>query len=1033
MGYFIYNRSLSLLEVKGINLLDFKWLDDILILPESDDEIFVYLGKDKNPFSVVLKIAYNQFLEPVRLPPTSKDSIVKKHNKGFGNLDRVNISSKSKMIIALLTKDEALFRRVIEQAENGNTLKNETIFKETPLEIDFYNDIITEPTFETWVTTKKLRKSKKNNVIMAIFSNFIAVISRSCRYSRQRALTQLVNSIAQKEELVRALICLLLQTRKEITISIIREVGRQRVQLPEITEFCKLILEESNDTDYIRYAYLYLHGFDIGSIRNHPFYKDLLTQGAIFQSLTSEEQSNIFMNAINKEGLQDAFHTLEGMISLDEHPKELSKLLFLLYPKLKITKHNREKLRKILVHLLKFAELTGKPNLCGFIAALCFMGRKTTLDRANTKSPIDVKISKGNFYFVSKYVIRRITSLITQWLNSSKPELGKAALAFYLNHHPPEGYIDLRGNIKLDKRVRDIWVLNNELLKTFESNIAEFLNSDIELLKEVFVSQAKLRNTIFLYFVNIKAKNNQTNEAILKIAPQDLMFLHITDLPPKIEALVNSILENKKVDIDYVDIFIQEETQEEKIIEFFTHTQSFMPFELFDYFIQKFFDKKFKYIDKLIDYLTKLNHNQNTALSRKYIESIINFLIDRGYEIHYKIEFVDKGEVWGDLVNFVVNFVLEWDKLTFQKFAEENNDKIDAIRIMYENHLKTGKANTWDPISVETLNHIYTYTHGEIITFIDGSVQYAMNKPNWEQAARHYLALGMSKINRESLAKSKIREIPTFLLRDIEGQIALNTETLLFCERNGFNEALENLIIRNIYKRGWNIDRNISRKIPNVLGNISPKLRSYFSAYLLLDQSEVGLDVIKFARDVEDYAIRERVSKSLERYGTPEMWLVMAESKYNDIIEESIKQLNQSRLSPEDREILCQKLFISSNLKVRELARKWILDLNFDKKMVWDAILLDYEDNFPLIFEYLKTISNLNEKQLYKVNWFIQKILFDPGGLNKWIREILLVIQHHKKTLSRYEPLNNELLSMINTSNQSRQGWIVKVYAMLQD
>jgi hypothetical protein len=448
-----------------------------------------------------------------------------------------------------------------------------------------------------------------------------------------------------------------------------------------------------------------------------------------------------------------------------------------------------------------------------------------------------------------------------------------------------------------------------------------------------------------------------------------------------------------------------------------------MPQSLFEYIVELIFQNKFTDIEKLIHYITSINHNQRPQISENYLQTVYQ------YTENYAYEKLDDPLI----IEFCTDFVIEWEKITFRKLREEYENRFDALRIVFEKDLKSNKPNTWDNISVETISYVYKLLKFHVPSLIDGSLQYAMNKPNWEQLARHYLAMGIVRPLTSEIKKTRLKDVPKHLLRDIEGLIALITETILYCERNGFNKAFEDLLMQYMYRRGWNIDRNIARKLPGLFGNISPRLRSYFAAYLVFEQGEVSYDVLKFARDINNYQLRERVLRTLDRYATPEMLIIMAESVYNDISDASVDKLKQARIQVADRKLLLPKLLRSTNIKLRKLAIKWIEDDALTPEIVLLNIVPEYEDMYEFYFEHIERMSRFTEKSSQLIFQLFRYIIWKPRIKNQWIKRINCIIESIVKQNLLLEEITDEFKQLLDTHVQKRIEALLPTYVEVMD
>jgi hypothetical protein len=301
----------------------------------------------------------------------------------------------------------------------------------------------------------------------------------------------------------------------------------------------------------------------------------------------------------------------------------------------------------------------------------------------------------------------------------------------------------------------------------------------------------------------------------------------------------------------------------------------------------------------------------------------------------------------------------------------------------------------------------------EIHPFIEAHLQSALNKPNWDQMARYYLALGIYRPSNNALRKSQLRKIPSRLLQDILGQLALVNETIKYCERNGFTPVFESVIIQNIYKRGWNIEQRLEKSLYSLLGNVSPKLRSYITAYFILEKGEFTREMLVFGREVDNYQIREKILRSLSRFGTADMWLIVAESSFNDISDEAIENLKKSRISKEERNHIISRLIKSSLPKLQTLGLQWLQDYeNFE--MLYSSLVLSDVPNvwkmtMEFALEHSQTITPYQKNLLFDL---AQRILIQSHLemiYRKLAVEVLLVLAEDELFKLRVVTLFEEL------------------------
>ncbi|MHA2100223.1 MAG: hypothetical protein ACW99A_16230 [Candidatus Kariarchaeaceae archaeon] len=991
----------------------YKWLEQIAMYIHSEDEIFAYIGNPNNPRSSAVRIKGNYVNSPVKLPPISTKSLNRRHpNTDNLELKDTNLSVKIKFLYAFLLRNEAIFTSSISQQQQQDfvfTTSKELKSIKIPKILD---TLYRHQDFDKWFVKRKRPTP--------IFDAFIRVISRSNRHSRQIALTQIVSDLTVRKELPKAFLLMLLGLREELTISIFRELGRQQKFIFPFPEIAEYYFNNTKNEELRKYTFYYLLSQDNEIIHQTSLYKDLQAAITIFASVSLRERRKQIIKGLSGD-LGSAKSTLIGVFGLS--PMEQSELLLSLYQHFKITKSHRENLRVASLQLLKLIEMNPRPEICGFLISLNAMGKRTYIFE-DQKKISSISVKEGPTSYTSLYVIRRVTKLLELWNSLGFDDYLSRALLFYIKHIPPEITEIERRRISINRRLTANWQKSHLTLKKFGNKIASTLGDDKNQLFQAIMTQARMKNRLVLEWLDTSFRSKTLILAIEEATGEDILTLYVNSLPKKLTKIVTNLIAEKQ-DLEIHNWVKTDLTQEQldKIIDFFITTQTFMPQSLFEYIVELIFQNKFTDIEKLIHYITSINHNQRPQISENYLQTVYQ------YTENYAYEKLDDPLI----IEFCTDFVIEWEKITFRKLREEYENRFDALRIVFEKDLKSNKPNTWDNISVETISYVYKLLKFHVPSLIDGSLQYAMNKPNWEQLARHYLAMGIVRPLTSEIKKTRLKDVPKHLLRDIEGLIALITETILYCERNGFNKAFEDLLMQYMYRRGWNIDRNIARKLPGLFGNISPRLRSYFAAYLVFEQGEVSYDVLKFARDINNYQLRERVLRTLDRYATPEMLIIMAESVYNDISDASVDKLKQARIQVADRKLLLPKLLRSTNIKLRKLAIKWIEDDALTPEIVLLNIVPEYEDMYEFYFEHIERMSRFTEKSSQLIFQLFRYIIWKPRIKNQWIKRINCIIESIVKQNLLLEEITDEFKQLLDTHVQKRIEALLPTYVEVMD
>ncbi|MHA2251298.1 MAG: hypothetical protein ACXAD7_13125, partial [Candidatus Kariarchaeaceae archaeon] len=321
--------------------------------------------------------------------------------------------------------------------------------------------------------------------------------------------------------------------------------------------------------------------------------------------------------------------------------------------------------------------------------------------------------------------------------------------------------------------------------------------------------------------------------------------------------------------------------------------------------------------------------------------------------------------------------------------------------------------------------------NSEIHPFLETNIQYALSKPNWDLLARYFLATGIHRPKREAIQNSQLRQVLRRFNRskDVLPQIAVVNETIRYCERNGFTPALEGLIISNLYQRGWNIEKRLERTIVSIMGTVSPRFRAYIAAYLVLEKGEVSEEMLALAREVESVQIREKIVRSLSRFGTVDMWVTLAESMYDDITEEAMDQISKTRFSKDKKIQTTIQLSYSKKKALRDIACQWLQDQQLKADVLPKIISNPHDDIRSMIIIYaLEEFEKFSNKHLILKD-LILKIIWQPISDISLRKNALKLL----KLLYRFESIElDSITPLVFSEVQAKSDEIIKFLSSIQ-
>ncbi len=242
---------------------------------------------------------------------------------------------------------------------------------------------------------------------------------------------------------------------------------------------------------------------------------------------------------------------------------------------------------------------------------------------------------------------------------------------------------------------------------------------------------------------------------------------------------------------------------------------------------------------------------------------------------------------------------------------------------------------------------------------------------------------------------------------------------------------MEKVIIDNIYFRGWNIERGVSSSLYNLFGSISNRLKSYIAAYLILEKSDISNEALLYASNIENYQIRNNLIRSMDRFGSPDMWLILGESKFEDMTEYAINHLQRTRIAKIEKFELTRRMLISNSYDIRKLGTDFLRTSNFDAEDEPKIIISSYEDTWTAIMDYIQLIIKKisRDENAILLKW-LNSIIW-KARLRKEFRELIypLIIQLYDND----EIINLSLSSFIESTIKNRVDEGIDTLAKIQE
>ncbi|MDH5403073.1 MAG: hypothetical protein OEY49_11325 [Candidatus Heimdallarchaeota archaeon] len=937
----------------------------------ASDNIFIFLGEHNNPRNSVIEITHTQLLEPKRFPPMSVSNLTDffKSTRAT-SLNYHDFSDPLLLLLSILFKETPNFNLKINQTLSHGwlvSLNHKSFTKSISVNnIDFKSEgtLFLSQELVSWISDDQPLEDE--NLLLYLTN----IISQTDRRKRQQNLSKLIMLNTASSN---SLITLLFDSRVDLSISIFREYKRQNKHLAFLTQKA-LSLRKSTD-EIGRWSTLYV--LSEGMLpKNDLLYQILSLEKRILMKLGSGKRIKRIKSKLNLS-IDKVGDALYGLIFLaGENPTEFYNIIHSFYSEEFNDITIIKKFRTAVLNILKHAEMTGDVLLFSGMLCLSTLKRKSRMKGYYNDFSMIYYVLWYNKLF--NYVNKRIISQLKLWDSIGLSEKTDEVLKQYILNIPPEEFIIDPRKYRMGKQIVT-WVRAHPVIKYYQDRIIEIIKADIDILVKLLSHFMKFENELAVTWL-VSRLSRKDLIAAFKTANLGILIkfsirlYSISKLKYVINYHLNRLDKTSFTDIDYVPKSINEF---HKSINFFQSHDIAIPNSYFLWINNRIFQRKDINLQFLSSYFIEVNDKIDEKTSNTWLKSILDMLLPNFNKIKDDEYFIE----------LILEIVFKWRGIAGTNIDDELQDKIFALRIIYSDKLSENKPESWAVLPVETIATVCRLIGGDIHKFVEANIQYSISKPSWEQMAKHYLALGVMRPNKEALMNSQIRRVPELLLRDVLGQIALVNEIIQYCEKNGFTPSLEELIIKNIYKRGWNVDRRLDRIFPTLLGNTSAKLRSYIAAYLILEKGEMSNELLALARDIDDYMIRDRLRRSLDRFGTSDMWIILSESIYQDVANYGVDQLKSMRMSSIERKLAIVQLLHSTNKQLHQLAIQWMDQVEEVEEILPNLISVQAE----YLFIILKKIDLqiLNPSQLQLLITRLAELIFLPRVKRTYFDEIL--------------------------------------------
>ncbi|MCY3414277.1 MAG: hypothetical protein INQ03_21710 [Candidatus Heimdallarchaeota archaeon] len=837
------------------------------------------------------------------------------------------------------------------------------------LRFDYPQNIDPPKEIQQWIT---------NGAVCDEIVYFIEIIRNMKRKARQYALHDLVACRSSTSEYLGYL---LLFARAELACSVLREFARWGIHSELL-----LLFAQNQHTGVVQwYTQQYIH-----ANQSHPPSSPLVNA------------SILLVNTLHKKTrLRRSFkdpQALIGLIHLDTVDRQLfsesiNTISFSSDPSLLY--------RRAIIRVLKYAEMNQSSTL--FAGLLCLLLIERGLVFEDGKQSI-IPSKK-----MIDYPLKRIMSQFTIWEKSNRKELVTEALIFFLTHLPGESLV--ADYLRFDHLDVNAWVSSHPVFRRYAGEIQLIIYNDQNLLSSILKHLSRHINTGFFSWIIQNIEEELLIKAIATLDFNEKLYLYAANytFPPGFNLLYHLKKGRKGATMPRCD-FQPAVNQFKKTLAYFYRMRFPLPtyllIKLIKYMHQSSFQEEnvhklfIRYLDKVI-----LSQEEADSLANLLINTILDYNHQNcSYCVH------------------IQSYVDNWKKYTSFQRPEILEDTILGIKLANLDIYEQIELDSIRPITAKTIAISYKLLNGSIHEIIEGNIAFAIKKYNWDQLARHYIALGMQRPTRDALIKSELKDVPKMITRDQLGRIALVSQTLNYCMQYGFTKGFEQLIISNIYLRGWNIDTKIENKLPIVLGTVGYPLRSYFAAYLILDKGDLSPEVLLLAREVNDKVIRDRLLRTLERIGSVDLWYMLAGSTFEDLSSPAIDYLKRARMGKLEKMDLIQRLLNAERRSMRRLGMEWIQAIEFAVEENRYPFTSFYNDTWLVIMEYyLANKRYLNEHYPNYYTYFASMLL--QPNIPKEVNQRLLSI------ILSDDRMSNQIQMLMDSSVQARKDAVIQMSA----
>ncbi len=543
--------------------MSLDWLASVRLFFRDEKEAFLFLGTEQKPRSTYIRIT-DRFDKPRYYPPIPLDKLQEKFNLNI-TLDNSLINDEFKLLLSLIIR-ERLSNPIIQ-----------------------YNEELSN-----WID---------NGVESDILGYIIQIISNDKRIARQHALYKLVKTRSDTSEIV--LTCMI-DLREEISIAIIRELGRWSICLDRALKFSKDNTETKGALGF--YSKLYLIRYN----------KQTMDISDVKQSITLVKKFNS-IHKIKFDMKNIPYLTFEGLPYLATSDKELYAKIIDKLVKYRLSGKNY---RAALMRIVKYAEILESVELVGGLVCLTLNNRSVHIYR-----------EKQTIYFHEDefivYPRQRLLSLINIWEITGRDDLLDAVLIFIIRHIPAE--INLFGKTRYKYINMTQWLDTMPLIKDHSDRIQLILYNDQELLRDIIIHLSRNFNLHFYTWLLQHIDNEIIKEILSELSFNDKLHIYSSAYvyPPDFNLLHYLKKYSKNASFGHCD-FVPTKDSLKQTLSFFYRLRFILPDRIFDQIAELIHDDNYKKMNihsLLIKYMKKVIY-RHKKISDRYANIILERIIN---------------------------------------------------------------------------------------------------------------------------------------------------------------------------------------------------------------------------------------------------------------------------------------------------------------------------------------------------------------------------------------------------------------------